>query len=179
MSMSDYEEPIKRFLRKISPDRDWMYIGEVEHAWMAELYQDLKACMGDASEGETSRLRKENETLREGNARLSKDLNAEHALVIALTYSDGGLKREIERAALEAGNTSLSFEMLECMKQGELLAEAKQLAKMLVFLCEQNERKAKLMQEIWSNVVAEHPDGDFPDMGTLELRMRGLGVEVE
>ena len=53
MTMSAREDAMKRFLRKISPDRDWQYIGEVEHVWMTELYDELAA----EFEGENAKLR--------------------------------------------------------------------------------------------------------------------------
>lgn len=43
MAKDAYEDAIKRFLRKISPLRNWEYISEVEHAWMTELCDELEA----------------------------------------------------------------------------------------------------------------------------------------
>lgn len=50
-SMSKMEGVVCKFLRKIAPDRDWMYLGEVEHAWIAELVNTIATDMVGAVYG--------------------------------------------------------------------------------------------------------------------------------
>ena len=68
MSYSDDETIVCEFLRKISPSREWEYLGEIEHCWIGELCDAIR-------EHES----KENAKLRE----LCADLYAE-----MIAYSD-------------------------------------------------------------------------------------------
>ena len=48
--MADKQEAIVRsFLRKISPNRDWDYLGEHEHALIADLISDIAATLGSGT----------------------------------------------------------------------------------------------------------------------------------
>lgn len=43
---SSQESIVRSFLRKISPNRDWDYLGEHEHAMIADLVDDIAATLG-------------------------------------------------------------------------------------------------------------------------------------
>ena len=45
-AMSSQEAIVRSFLRKISPNRDWDYLGEHEHAMIADLVDDIAATLG-------------------------------------------------------------------------------------------------------------------------------------
>lgn len=66
--MNENERIVCEFLRKISPSREWEYLGEVEHYWIGELCDELK-----------KQLKDDNTKLRN----LCADLYAE-----MITYSD-------------------------------------------------------------------------------------------
>lgn len=89
MTMSAHEDAIKRFLRKISPERDWQYIGEVEHLWMTELYDELVA-----------EAKAENDRLRER-------IDAAHMSRL-LTENENELLRELVRDAWGDGHPDIS-----------------------------------------------------------------------
>ena len=42
MSHRDDEHIVCEFLRKISPSREWEYLGEVEHHWISELCESIR-----------------------------------------------------------------------------------------------------------------------------------------
>ena len=44
--MSNQESIVRSFLRKISPNRDWDYLGEHEHAMIADFIDDIAATLG-------------------------------------------------------------------------------------------------------------------------------------
>lgn len=46
---SDQESIVRSFLRKISPNRDWDYLGEHEHAMIADLVDDMAATLGSGT----------------------------------------------------------------------------------------------------------------------------------
>lgn len=46
----DQESIVRSFLRKISPNRDWDYLGEHEHAMIADLVDDIAAMLGSERE---------------------------------------------------------------------------------------------------------------------------------
>ena len=44
------ESIVRSFLRKISPNRDWDYLGEHEHAMIADFIDDIAASLGDRTD---------------------------------------------------------------------------------------------------------------------------------
>ena len=46
---SNQESIVRSFLRKISPNRDWDYLGEHEHAMIADLVDDIAAALGSCT----------------------------------------------------------------------------------------------------------------------------------
>ena len=46
---SNQESIVRSFLRKISPNRDWDYLGEHEHAMIADLVDDIAATLGSGT----------------------------------------------------------------------------------------------------------------------------------
>ena len=61
------ESIVRSFLRKISPNRDWDYLGEHEHALIAALISDIVATLGSEREKELEEL------VRDMNAALIHD----------------------------------------------------------------------------------------------------------
>ena len=45
--MDENEMIVCEFLRKIAPSREWEYLGEVEHYWIAELCDELNRQLKD------------------------------------------------------------------------------------------------------------------------------------
>lgn len=43
---NEQEQVVCDFLRKLCPGRDWMYLGEVEHLWIAEMVGAITATVG-------------------------------------------------------------------------------------------------------------------------------------
>ena len=54
MSYSDDETIVCEFLRKISPSREWEYLGEIEHCWIGELCDAIR----ERESKENAKLRK-------------------------------------------------------------------------------------------------------------------------
>jgi len=46
---NNQESIVRSFLRKISPNRDWDYLGEHEHAMIADLVDDIAATLGSGT----------------------------------------------------------------------------------------------------------------------------------
>lgn len=43
---NEQEQVVCDFLRKLCPSRDWTYLGEVEHLWIAEMVGAITATVG-------------------------------------------------------------------------------------------------------------------------------------
>ena len=108
MTMDEREDVITRFLRKISPRRDWLYICEVEHSWMNELYDELTAEFKD----ENTKLREENERLKLQLAQSDEACESYRDECSTLRTVCGSYMRKAYASAIEEDNP-IAIEIVE------------------------------------------------------------------